>query len=234
MEQAAPRSVSVEPHLPLVGAIARAMARRLPPTVEMDELINDGVLGLIAALRRYDPVRRVGFSTYAGWRIRGAMLDGLRRRDPLPRTYRRLQRTYPGNWVQFVPIEEALMVPGGEDEDPESAAVEADLRRRLWLQLAALPPRDRRVLVLRMVRAMPLREVAAALAISITRVVEIQTRALARMRRLLACDLDASAQGAAPVSMRARRQEAAASLPNDATAQSPPAIPPPPVTVGAG
>lgn len=234
MEQPAPQSVAVEPHLPLVAAIARAMGRRLPPTVEVDDLINDGVLGLMEALRRYDPQRRVGFATYAGHRIRGAILDGLRRRDPLPRAYRRLQKTEPNRRVQFLALEEALMVPDGEEGNPEAVAVEADLRRQVWLGLAALPPRDRQVLVLRMVRGLLLREVAAHLSLSITRVAEIQTRGLARMRRFLSGEPVSRSRRVASVLGEGGRQEAAASTPNDTTASVPIYPPPPPVTVGAG
>ncbi len=234
MGQSAPQSAAVEPHLPLVGAIARAMGRRLPPTVEVDDLINDGVLGLMEALRRYDPQRRVGFTTYAGHRIRGAILDGLRRRDPLPRAYRRLQKTESNHRVQFLALDEALMVPDGEEGDPEALAVEADLRRQVWLGLATLHPRDRQVLVLRMVRGMTLREVAAHLSLSITRVAEIQTRGLARMRRFLAGEPGARSRGAASALGEGGRQEVAAPLPNDATASVPIYPLPPPVTVGAG
>lgn len=234
MEQPAPQSVAVEPHLPLVAAIARAMGRRLPPTVEVDDLINDGVLGLMEALRRYDPQRRVGFATYAGHRIRGAILDGLRRRDPLPRAYRRLQKTEPNRRVQFLALEEALMVPDGEEGNPEAVAVEADLRRQVWLGLAALPPRDRQVLVLRMVRGLLLREVAAHLSLSITRVAEIQTRGLARMRRFLSGEPVSCSRRVASVLGEGGRQEAAASTPNNTTASVPIHPLPPPVTVGAG
>jgi len=234
MERPALRSAAVEPHLPLVATIARAMGRRLPPTVEVDDLINDGVLGLMDALRRYDPQRRVGFTTYAGHRIRGAILDGLRKRDPLPRAYRRLQNGEPGRRIQFLALDEAMTVPDEGERDPEAAAVEADLRRQVWLGLAALPPRDRQVLVLRMVRGLPLRAVAVHLSISITRVAEIQARGLARMRRFLTGDPVTCSRRAAPALGEGRRQEAAASTPNDNAASAPISPLPPPVTVGAG
>ena len=177
--------------------------------VEVSELINDGVIGLIEAVRKYDPVRGVAFSTYAGHRIRGAMLDGLRRRDPLPRSLRRAQKArwpphaqaaepraevYPDrrerDWgkeygVQLVDLDHALAVPADEGDGPEARAVEADLRRQLCRGLWALPERDRDVLVMRFFEGLPLREVAARLSLSITRIVEIQTRGLGRLRRFL-------------------------------------------------
>lgn len=175
----------VESFLPLVGAIARAVSRGLPSVVEINELINDGVLGLYTALERYDPSRHVGFSTYAGHRIRGAMLDGLRRRDPLPRALRRAHKTSEGGGIQFHDLDEALMVPADEDASPETLVLDNDLRRRVWCGLEALPPRDRQILELRMVRGWPLRAVAQQLSLSITRVAEIQTRGLERLRRYL-------------------------------------------------
>ena len=183
----------VETYLPLVGAIARSVSRRLPSSVEVDELINDGVIGLIAAASRYDPGRGVGFTTYAGHRIRGAMLDGLLERDPLPRAVRKAQRaaaegSAPGvasQSLQLLDLDEALGVPADEGAGPEAIAVEADLKRRVWEGLMALPPRDRELLTLRMVHGLPLRHVADRLTLSMTRTVEIQARALARLRRYL-------------------------------------------------
>lgn len=186
------------------------MSRGLPRVVEVSELINDGVIGLIEAVRKYDPGRGVAFSTYAGHRIRGAMLDGLRRRDPLPRSLRRAQKArwppraqaaepraevYPArherDWgkesvVQLVDLDHALAIPADEGDGPEARAVEADLRRQLCRGLWALPERDRDVLVMRFFEGLPLREVAARLSLSITRIVEIQTRGLVRLRRFLA------------------------------------------------
>lgn len=189
-----PTTAGAAAYLPLVGAIARTIGRGLPASVELNELIDDGVIGLIDALRRYDPARGVAFSTYAGYRIRGAILDGLRERDPLPRALRRARKAAGadastwtgGSAMQFLELDEALMVPDDEANGPEAIAVEADLIRQVWRGLAALPPRDREVLELRLVRGLPLREVAARLALSITRIAEIQARGLSRLRRFMA------------------------------------------------
>jgi RNA polymerase sigma factor for flagellar operon FliA len=204
---------AVESYLPLVGAIARTLSRGLPSTVEMDELINDGVIGLYTALDRYDPDRGVGFSTYAGHRIRGAMLDGLRMRDPLPRALRRVQKTSEAGGIQFLELDEALMVPADESSSPEALAVEADLRRRVRCGLEALPPRDREVLELRMVRGLPLRAVAAHLSLSITRVAEIQMRGITRLRRYLNGEPLVRSRGAPAPGMAASYRTAGASLP---------------------
>ncbi len=190
----ATRSLRVTDYLPLVGAIARALSRGLPPSVELDELINDGVIGLIEAMRRYDPTRGVGFSTYAGHRIRGAMLDGLRVRDPLPRRVRRAQKAEQSNprnhavgrGIQFHELEDALMIPEDEACGPEARVLEEELLYELHCGLLELPPRDRQVLLLRMGRGMTLRAVAVQLELSITRIAEIQTRGIVRLRRFLA------------------------------------------------
>lgn len=74
----------------LVEKVARRMARRLPTHVELDDLISTGMLGLLDAADRFDPARGERFEAFAEFRIRGAMLDGLRSRDSLSRDMRRV------------------------------------------------------------------------------------------------------------------------------------------------
>ena len=76
-------------HYPLVRNIAGRMVRRFPANVELDELVNVGVLGLIDAVDRFDPARAVPFKAYAEIRIRGAIVDALRETDWVPRSVRR-------------------------------------------------------------------------------------------------------------------------------------------------
>lgn len=75
----------VQDHLGLVEALAREIIVTLPPGVELAELVSLGRGGLINAATRYDPRRNVAFATYATYRIRGAILDGLRKNMPLQR-----------------------------------------------------------------------------------------------------------------------------------------------------
>ncbi len=77
-------------YLPKVRYLAQILKKRLPATMEYNELINAGVLGLLDALNKYDPSSRNAFSTYAENRINGAMKDELRSRDPLSRGSRTL------------------------------------------------------------------------------------------------------------------------------------------------
>jgi RNA polymerase sigma factor for flagellar operon FliA len=79
-------------HVDLVRYIALRISSRLPASVEIDDLVNDGILGLLDAVQKYDPVRGVRFRTYAERRVRGAILDGLRQRDWQSRSVRRGQR----------------------------------------------------------------------------------------------------------------------------------------------
>src|ERR1700733_11414896 len=80
-------------HLPNVHFIARRIHERLPPHVPIEDLYSAGVLGLLEAFGRFDPSKQVKFSTYAQFRIRGAILDSLRTLDWGPRQLRRKGRT---------------------------------------------------------------------------------------------------------------------------------------------
>jgi len=85
-------------YLPQVKHIVQRIAAHLPQNVEIDDLLNVGVIGLIQAIERYDPARNNKFMTYAAFRIRGAVLSELRSRDYISRTNRRkvrdLEKTY--------------------------------------------------------------------------------------------------------------------------------------------
>ncbi|HEX7127280.1 MAG TPA: FliA/WhiG family RNA polymerase sigma factor [Thermodesulfobacteriota bacterium] len=86
------RDQIVERHLPLVHHVARKIHAAAPGRAELGDLISAGTMGLINAVESYDPGRGLAFSTYAAPRIRGAILDDLRRWDHAPRSIRRKQR----------------------------------------------------------------------------------------------------------------------------------------------
>lgn len=71
-------------HLPLVRHTLGRLLAQLPPGVDQENLISAGTLGLVEAAAKFDPERGVKFEIYATWRIRGAVLDELRRNCPLP------------------------------------------------------------------------------------------------------------------------------------------------------
>ena len=79
-------------HLSLIKHIAHRVATRLPASVEISDLVNAGVLGLIDAVDKFEPERGVKFKTYAELRVRGAMIDSLRDVDWAPRSLRRKSR----------------------------------------------------------------------------------------------------------------------------------------------
>lgn len=79
-------------HALLVRFIAQRILQRLPASVELADLVSEGVVGLIEAIERFDPSRGVRFGSFAESRIRGAILDSLRARDVAPRSLRRKLR----------------------------------------------------------------------------------------------------------------------------------------------
>lgn len=83
----------VTEHTPLVSAIARSLLRKLPPNVELDDLIQDGFVGLMVAIIQSTTVNAGRhYQVYISQRIKGAMLDGLRENDPATRHVRREMR----------------------------------------------------------------------------------------------------------------------------------------------
>ncbi len=83
---------SIKEYAPLVKRIAHHMMSKLPASVQLDDIIQAGLIGLMDAINRYEEEQGVKFETYATQRIRGAMLDELRSNDWLPRGVRRSQR----------------------------------------------------------------------------------------------------------------------------------------------
>jgi RNA polymerase sigma factor for flagellar operon FliA len=92
------RDALINETLPLIKHIAHRVATRLPSNVEIRDLINAGVIGLLDAIEKFEPERNVKFKTYAEVRIRGAILDSLRNLDWAPRSLRKkskdLEKTY--------------------------------------------------------------------------------------------------------------------------------------------
>ena len=84
-------------YVPLVKYIAGRVAAGMPPNVELEDLISYGILGLMDAIQKFDPARSIKFESYAVSRIRGAIVDELRRQDWMPRLVR--QRT---RWLKKV------------------------------------------------------------------------------------------------------------------------------------
>ncbi|MGI9251978.1 MAG: RNA polymerase sigma factor FliA [Pseudohongiellaceae bacterium] len=85
-------AVIVERYAPLVKRIAHHLLLRMPASVQIDDLIQSGMIGLLEAARKYDVSKGASFETYAGIRIRGSMLDEVRKGDWAPRSVHRKSR----------------------------------------------------------------------------------------------------------------------------------------------
>ena len=79
-------------HTPLIRYIVNRIAVRLPSHIDLDDLHNTGVIGLMDAIEKYDPEKNCKFKTYAEFRIKGAILDQLRSLDWVPRSVRQKGR----------------------------------------------------------------------------------------------------------------------------------------------
>ncbi|MFT5117461.1 MAG: RNA polymerase sigma factor for flagellar operon FliA [Kiritimatiellia bacterium] len=84
--------VCIEDYADLVKRIAQYMIARMPASVQLDDLIQSGMIGLIEAAKKYDASRGASFETYAGIRIRGAIVDEIRKGDWVPRSVHRNAR----------------------------------------------------------------------------------------------------------------------------------------------
>lgn len=109
-------------HADLVKRIAYHLVSRMPPSVEVDDLIQAGMLGLLDAARHYTPGKGANFETYAGIRIRGAMLDEVRKADWTPRSVHRSVR-------EVAEVIRRLENATGEEAKP------ADIARELKISL---------------------------------------------------------------------------------------------------
>lgn len=92
------REELIRSYLPLVKRVVHRLAGRLPSEVDVKEMLNSGIIGLVDALEKYDPKHETNFSTYAQFRIRGTILDSFRVQDWVPRSLRhkahKLESTY--------------------------------------------------------------------------------------------------------------------------------------------
>ncbi len=217
-------------HLPLVKYIAGRLAVKLPPAVDREDLESYGVFGLLEAVEKYNPDLGVNFNTYAGSRIRGAMIDEIRKLNWLPRTMwqkiqqvnntrEKLQGEYGENVTSDVlaralgisiselhklagqtyalsvaSLDETVAMSGGEQvrrgdmlrdpdsPDPLDVIMKEEGREILVQALNGLSERDRTVLALYYQEGLTLKEIGRVLEVSESRVCQLHTRALDRVR----------------------------------------------------
>ncbi len=220
----------VRQYLPLVRRIAQQLIARLPANVELDDMVQAGVMGLIDAVSRFEESQGVAFEAFATSRIRGAMLDELRAGDWLPRSARKSQRAIEGavqrleGRLKRAPTESEIarelgisindyqrmlndargaqlvhlddLGPDGDedylerhiaDEGGNPQALLQDKRFRVALAAAIddLPEREKLVMSLYYEQDMNLKEIGAVLGVTESRVCQLHSQAVARLRARL-------------------------------------------------
>lgn len=218
-------------HMPLVKRLAHHMKAKLPPSVEVDDLIQAGMIGLLDAISRYEENHGAQFETYAVLRIRGAMLDELRSSDWLPRSMRQNMRKIEaamsslqqklghapsesevakslklslsdyqdmlsdGGGHQLLYYEDFHDNEGGndsfldryavDDADPLRSLMDGDFRQAVVDAIDALPPREKILMGLYYEEELNLKEIGAVMGVSESRVSQLHTQAVARLRATL-------------------------------------------------
>lgn len=224
----------IEQFIPLVYKVVNRLAIGLPSIVDKDDLISYGRFGLLDAINKFDHTRGLKFETYAMWRIRGAIIDGLRENDWIPRTIRdkakkieeaytvleqQLLRTpsdrevseylgiseqelrqviYDTSLASMVSIDETV----GEDDEqkterhsyiidevtqrPESAAEAQSLKELLTRAIDKLPEKERTVVSLFYFEELSLSEIAEVMKLSPSRISQLHSKAIFRLRSALA------------------------------------------------
>jgi len=153
-------------HTPMVRAIALRVLRQLPPSFELDDLVQEGMVGLLEALERFDPGAGIPFAIYAACRVRGAMLDSVR-----------------GNYIAAT----------HEELDEEVGQADPILERIEWRErttmvaaaVRTLPERDRKVIEFRS-SGMTMRQVGSAVGVGKTRAIQLCQRAIGRVQEKIA------------------------------------------------
>ena len=227
-KQANNELLELDQYLPLVKRIAYHLKGRLPDSVFVDDLIQSGVVGLIEAMQKFNANQGASFETYAGIRIRGAMLDEIRKGDWTPRSvyrksravseainqvesrlgreardieiaeemevsldeyYHTLQDT---NSVQLMSIDlpdhnelsEDRMVSNGKT--PFAELIESGFQQALVTEIANLPDKEKLVMALYYDEELNLKEIGEVLEVSESRVSQIHSQAVKRIRSRMA------------------------------------------------
>lgn len=182
----------IDANLGLVHRTVDRVAGWIRETNDVEDLVQDGFVGLLQAVRRFDPTRGVSFSDYADSRVRGAILDGLRSR--------RLGRWSPHRdrrEASFVSLESAARRIRGTlaDDRPTPDRVLENRERSdlLALGLSELPPRERLVLSLHYAEKVNLKQIGARLGVTESRISQLCSQAARRLRRAVESRLHPSA-----------------------------------------
>jgi RNA polymerase sigma factor for flagellar operon FliA len=221
----------ISEHAPLVKRLAHQLKAKLPPSVEVDDLIQAGMIGLLDAVNRYEDNHGAQFETYAVQRIRGAMLDELRSSDWLPRSMRQNMRKIEeamnvlqqrlgrapqesevarqlklsldeyqdllseGGGHQLVYYEDFHDSEGNDhfldryctddSSDPLQRLMNSGFRSAVIDAITVLPEREKILMGLYYEQEMNLKEIGAIMGVSESRVSQLHSQAVARMRAYL-------------------------------------------------
>lgn len=212
----------------LVKLVAGRLSMYLGHNVEYDDLVSYGIFGLIDAIDKFDLEKNVKFETYASLRIRGAILDQIRKMDWIPRSVRQRQRKIDEamkqiemrtgktasdeelakqlglteeelyNWQTQLKVTNVVSLNEFEENgpepmidsahpvrfsQPEEVVEEAELQEKLAESLELLTEKERRVIELYYYEDMTLKEISKILEVSESRISQLHTKALNKMRK---------------------------------------------------
>lgn len=226
------RKDAIERYGPMVRRLASQLIARLPANVDIDDLIQAGMIGLFDAMTRYEANMGAQFETFAMQRVRGAMLDELRGSDWLPRSVRKNQRTIESAIHKVeqrlrrsaseaeIAAEMGLTITAyqsmladargaqliyldemGGDSDSEEGYLDRNMpsndvepleklrdlrfRRSLIEAIGNLPEREKQVMSMYYEREMHLKEIGLVLGVTESRVSQLHSQAVARLRTKL-------------------------------------------------
>ncbi|MEI6268662.1 MAG: RNA polymerase sigma factor FliA [Methylococcaceae bacterium] len=218
-------------NIALVNKIAYQLKAKLPANIEVDDLIQAGMIGLIDAIQRFEDIQQAQFETYATMRIRGAMLDELRNMDWLPRLVRenmrkiekaiyelqRLNHAAPteaeiaqhldlsitdyqkflakNSGHQLLYIEDFQSQENGDHfldrfqaddtDDPLAELIDQGFQSALFDSIESLPEREKLLMGLYYQEELNLKEIGAILGVTESRVSQIHSQAISRIRSTL-------------------------------------------------
>ncbi len=228
------RDEVIKQYSPMIKYVANRIAMRLPPHIEVDDLISVGVLGLMDAISKYDSSRGAKFKTYAEFRVRGAILDELRSMDWVPRSVRQkassVDKVVQGlqaklrrepedeevakemgisidqfhdtlNETKSIPVfsledlgiakesgeQQSLLdcLAGKADADPQTQIRLTELKEIIAKAIDALPEKERLMVSLYYYEELTMKEIGAVLDITESRVSQIHSKAVYRLRTKL-------------------------------------------------
>ena len=174
--------------LPIVHAEVARFLRRLPRSVLKDDLMLAGTIGLLDALRRGGPTRDARFEQYVRIRVRGAILDEIRREDWLSRAERSKQRAALSstNVVHMEDLADGCANAASDNDSPADAAMRSMWSSAVVEALQALPSREREILELQYLQGWRAKDIAQSMGVSEPRISQLHARAVGRLREALA------------------------------------------------